>query len=184
MKINSLWPEDAIWRRRSRVNTGSGNGLLPDGTKPLPEPMLTNHQWGLVVFTWEQFHSKSSRDISLIWVWRLLISDYSYISQGSLGTKQNGWHDTDNIFCCIFLKENVCMLTEISLHFVSMGSIVNKSALVQIMAWHLTDDKPLSKPMLTMMYRWSLVKVWIPCSITVWTTNQRKHEIDHWNWSL
>ena len=23
------------------VNIGSGNGLLPDGTKPLPEPMLT-----------------------------------------------------------------------------------------------------------------------------------------------
>ena len=27
------------------VNIGSGNGLLPDGTKPLPEPMLTYHQW-------------------------------------------------------------------------------------------------------------------------------------------
>ena len=26
------------------VNTGSGNGLLPDGTKQLPEPMLTYHQ--------------------------------------------------------------------------------------------------------------------------------------------
>ena len=26
------------------VNTGSGNGLLPDGTKPLTEPMLTYHQ--------------------------------------------------------------------------------------------------------------------------------------------
>ena len=26
------------------VNFGSGNGLLPDGTKPLPEPMLTYHQ--------------------------------------------------------------------------------------------------------------------------------------------
>ena len=25
------------------VNIGSGNGLLPGGTKPLPEPMLTNH---------------------------------------------------------------------------------------------------------------------------------------------
>ena len=25
------------------VNIGSGNGLLPDGTKPLPEPMLTDH---------------------------------------------------------------------------------------------------------------------------------------------
>ena len=23
------------------VNNGSGNGLLPDGTKPLPEPMLS-----------------------------------------------------------------------------------------------------------------------------------------------
>ena len=26
------------------VKIGSGNGLLPDGTKPLPEPMLTDHQ--------------------------------------------------------------------------------------------------------------------------------------------
>ena len=25
------------------VNIGSGNGLFPDGTKPLPEPMLTDH---------------------------------------------------------------------------------------------------------------------------------------------
>ena len=28
------------------VNTGSGNGLLPDGTKPLPEPMLTHWPLG------------------------------------------------------------------------------------------------------------------------------------------
>ena len=28
----------------SSVNTDSGNGLLPDGNKPLPEPMLTYHQ--------------------------------------------------------------------------------------------------------------------------------------------
>ena len=25
------------------VNIGSGNGLVPDGTKPLPETMLTSH---------------------------------------------------------------------------------------------------------------------------------------------
>ena len=43
------------------VNLGSGNGLLPVGTKPLPKPMLTNHQWGLVPFTWGQFHRKYSR---------------------------------------------------------------------------------------------------------------------------
>ena len=34
------------------VNTGSSNGFVPDGTKPLPEPMLTYHSGGLVAFTW------------------------------------------------------------------------------------------------------------------------------------
>ena len=34
------------------VNIGSGSGLLPDGTKPLPEPMLSNDQWGVAAFTW------------------------------------------------------------------------------------------------------------------------------------
>ena len=38
------------------VNIGSGNGLLPDGTKPLPEPMLTDHQLGPVRFILGQFH--------------------------------------------------------------------------------------------------------------------------------
>ena len=32
------------------VNSGSGNGLVPNGTKPLPEPVLTY----LVTFTWWQ----------------------------------------------------------------------------------------------------------------------------------
>ena len=27
------------------VNTGSGNGLLPDGIKPIPEPMMTPDYW-------------------------------------------------------------------------------------------------------------------------------------------
>ena len=26
---------------KSKVNIGSGNGLLPSGNKPLPDPMLT-----------------------------------------------------------------------------------------------------------------------------------------------
>ena len=37
----------ASWRHMALdilVNTGSGNGLLPDGTKPLPELMLTYHR--------------------------------------------------------------------------------------------------------------------------------------------
>ena len=39
------------------VNIGSGKGLLPNGTKPLPVPMLIN-QWDLVAFTWEYHHRK------------------------------------------------------------------------------------------------------------------------------
>ena len=38
------------------VNIGPGNGLLlPDSTKPLPEPMLTYHERCSVAFRWEQF---------------------------------------------------------------------------------------------------------------------------------
>ena len=45
--------------------------LLPDGTKPLSKLMLTNHKWGLLAFTWRQFHRKCSKLLSLIWLWRL-----------------------------------------------------------------------------------------------------------------
>ena len=34
-----------------RLNIGSGNGLLPDSTKPLPKLILTYHPWGSVALT-------------------------------------------------------------------------------------------------------------------------------------
>ena len=43
-----------------RDSIGSGNGLLPDSTEPIPEPVLTYHQWGPVAFIWGQFHCNSS----------------------------------------------------------------------------------------------------------------------------
>ena len=43
---------------RNWVNIGSGNGLLPDGTKPLPEPMLTYHQRAL---SWEDLKISISK---------------------------------------------------------------------------------------------------------------------------
>ena len=52
---------------------GSGDGLLPDGTKPLAEPMLTNYQWGLVVFTGGRIHWNWFRHVSSIRVGKLLI---------------------------------------------------------------------------------------------------------------
>ena len=54
----------------------------------------------------------------------------------------------DSTFKCIFLNENVWILIRISLKFVPVVPIYNKSALVQIMAWCLTGTKPLSEPMM------------------------------------
>ena len=61
---------------------------------------------------------------------------------------QNGCHFVDNILKHI-LNENVRILIKISLKFVSKGPNENKSALVQVMAWRRTGDKPLPEPMLT-----------------------------------
>ena len=53
------------------VNTGSGNSLLPDGTKPLQQLMLTNHQCVI--------HLRAISQVMLniylfpIWVWKWLI---------------------------------------------------------------------------------------------------------------
>ena len=55
----------------------------------------------------------------------------------------------DNIFKRVFLNENVRILIQISLKFVPEGSIDNKPASVQVMAWRHTDNKPLPEPMLT-----------------------------------
>ena len=46
------------------------------------------------------------------------------------------------------MNEFFSILIGISLKFVPKGTIDNKSALVQVMAWHQTGDKPLSEPML------------------------------------
>ena len=35
----------AICQKEIWVNIGSGNDLLTDDTKPLPGPMLTDHDW-------------------------------------------------------------------------------------------------------------------------------------------
>ena len=42
--MNSLWPTDAIWRHRCGSTLAQVmDWCLHDGTKPLPEPMLTSH---------------------------------------------------------------------------------------------------------------------------------------------
>ena len=77
--INSLWPCDVTWWH-IWVNIGSDNGLLPDRTKPLPEPMLTYPPKYFMAFASDQFHKNGLWTLYVTHVWRLHFWDY-YISQ-------------------------------------------------------------------------------------------------------
>ena len=67
------------------VNTGSGNGLLADCTKPLPVPMLTYHQYGPVAFIWGHYHVK-------IWRYQSLKSKIEgYIFKITLRSPRGQW---------------------------------------------------------------------------------------------
>ena len=66
----------------------------------------------------------------------------------TLRPRQDGRHFPDDSFKCKFFKENCCILIKVSLKCVRKGSLYNNSALVHIMAWRQTGDKPLSEPMM------------------------------------
>ena len=78
----------------------------------------------------------------------LKYSDFD-ITINSLRPRENKRHFADDVFKCNFLNENVWIPIKISLKFVPKGPINNIPALVQIMAWRRTGDKPLSEPMKT-----------------------------------
>ena len=72
-------------------------------------------------------------------------------SLGSLSVNTltpDGWHFADNILKGILFNENCYIFIKISLKYVRKGPIDTNLALVQIMAWGRTGDKPLSEPMM------------------------------------
>ena len=72
-----------------------------------------------------------------------------YCLHGPLNTlrpRRNEQHFADGIFKRIFFNANVWIWIKISLEFVPKGSINHISALVHIMAWRCSGDKPLSEP--------------------------------------
>ena len=72
----------------------------------------------------------------------------SAIKLNTLRPRQNGRRFADDTFKRIFLNENVRISIKISLKFVPYGPMNNIPALVQIMAWRRSGDKPLSEPMM------------------------------------
>ena len=74
------------------VNIGSGNGLVPSGTKPLPEPMLTQiyftiHQCWLFLgeILWH------SSDCKFTWVSRIQYNEVENYTHISVAIKLNIW---------------------------------------------------------------------------------------------
>ena len=67
----------------------------------------------------------------------------------TLRSRQNGRHYEDDIFSCIFLYENGRIPIQISMKYAPRGLVDNDPALVQVMAWRRTGDKPLPEPMIT-----------------------------------
>ena len=72
----------------------------------------------------------------------------SCVCINTLRPRQNGRHLADDTFKRIFLNENVWISINIPLKFAPKGQINNIPELIQIMAWRLPGDKPLSEPMM------------------------------------
>ena len=62
----------------SGKKNGSDDGLLPIGTKPFPEPLLTYYQQGPVTPIWGQLHNNQL----LKSYWQLIIKNSIQISRG------------------------------------------------------------------------------------------------------
>ena len=75
-------------------------------------------------------------------------SNFNITLFNTLRPRQNGRRFADDTFKRNFLNENVRISIAISLRFVPKGPINNIPALVQIMAWRRSGDKPLSEPMM------------------------------------
>ena len=89
--------------------------------------------------------------VTCIWNVLLVTGHGMYIVRWLLNTlrpRQNGRRFADDTFKRIFLNENVRISMKISLKFVPKGPINNVPALIQIMAWRRSGDKPLSEPMM------------------------------------
>ena len=97
----------------------------------------------------------SQRHIGLCHWFYILLSTSAFLfclqqiqHVNTLRPGQDGRHFADDSFTCIFFNENWCILIKFSLKYVRKGPIDNNRALVQIMAWRRSGDKPLSESMM------------------------------------
>ena len=110
------------------------------------------HKTWLAYFSWEKWPPFRRRHFQMYFIkWKLFIFNENFTEICSLthwGRDKMAAVFADDTFKRIFLNENVRVSMKISLKFVPKGSINNNPALVQIMAWRRSGDKPLSEPMM------------------------------------
>ena len=109
------------------VNIGSGNGLLPDGTKPLPEPMLTCHQLSFVTFPEGGF----TEDAYDIYAWYQFQNYWFKITASSpRGHLVNTGLDR-NLGAIVLFHKSQCALRYLDL----MSKIQNTSSQCSLATW-------------------------------------------------
>ena len=76
------------------------------------------------------------------------ISRHNDDQLNTLRPRRTGSHFADDIFKCILLNGNLRISIQIPIKFISYDPINNNPALVQIMAWSRSSDKPLCELMM------------------------------------
>ena len=92
---------------------------------------------------------------------------------------QIGHHYADDIFKCIFLNENVWIARKKSLNIFPEDPINNIQSLVQIMAWHLPCDRPLSETIMfgLLLHIYVSEPQWARVHLPEYTKPPRSHYI-------
>ena len=82
-------------------------------------------------------HSHVAVSEAYHWTVKLMMYSVARLRQSSYSSsiELNGRHLADDIFGCISVNEEICILIKISLKFVPKDPIDNNPALVQIMVW-------------------------------------------------
>ena len=152
LSLSSQTPGNTIWHHRSGRHFNTGHELL--NLRALKfSPVNKIHIFQCICkICWfqrvplqlhTQYLTHTLKDVIfrqhlILWALRF----------NTLRPIQNGRRFADDTFERIFSNENVRISIKISLKFVSKGPINNIPALVQIMAWRRSGDKPVSEPMM------------------------------------
>ena len=169
--------------------------MLPGSIRLLPESVLTNHQWGLVVFIYlRQFHRKCSiydwfkntdKTPRGQWVKYLNMTPYLFIQTGlevyiissfTLSSNSKTRYPTSRHLNESHIFSNKWIINSLQPSDEYMHQWVSSSSL-QVMACHLIGDKPLPEPMLA--YLWLIH--WEQIS-TQFDSKHNNFSKIKWNW--